>query len=427
MSWNPVLNLFIEMKEKAQKTLPNIWEYKNDTQYSSCMQYWAERLGIPLYQDILQGIRVNEHENLILVRYNDYFRLFANKENGEKSIYDYENFWFMYDGLFRECRGVVIDIEKNCLVLTPFQKFFNMNEFPETSEKEIREKMKKASVIEFSDKLDGSMQSARYYDGKIVMAGSQAIDPEQSWRLTDGYQRLTENHKKMIMENPNKTFVFEYLSRKDAHIVRYDKEGLFLIGMRDVHTGKESDYRDILHTAMEYHVPTTRLFDKTLDEVIGELDKKKANEAEGFVLNIDGYKVKIKYDDYIGLSKLIMSISSENTIIKAVADDSLDDVLAKLPEVYRKDIQKTVQFIYHYIKTMGNAVEYYYSMAPKDSRKDFMIWTEKNIPKFLKNYLRMKYVWNSVDYLKSRNGRYIKMPEIKENLSLLESITYKVT
>ena len=47
-------------------------------------------------------------------------------------------FWDRYDGFYRECRSVVIDIEKECIVLCPFSKFFNINELEETSIENIQ-------------------------------------------------------------------------------------------------------------------------------------------------------------------------------------------------------------------------------------------------------------------------------------------------
>ena len=84
--------------------------------------------------------------------------------------------------------------------------------------KQIQERISKAFCVEFSDKLDGSMQSARYYNGQIVMSGSQAVDPSQSWRLRDGYSRLTENHRKMIEEHRKKS-VSDEMNRR----ARFDK------------------------------------------------------------------------------------------------------------------------------------------------------------------------------------------------------------
>ena len=81
----------------------------------------------------------------------------------------------------------------------------------------------------------------------------------------------------MMMDHQNQTFIFEYISQKDAHVVKYEMEGLFLIGIRDVETGKEASYSEVIHYAAEYDIPATEVFDKTLDQVIGELDLKKSS------------------------------------------------------------------------------------------------------------------------------------------------------
>ena len=44
------------------------------------------------------------------------------------------------------------------------------------------------------------------------------------------------------------------------------REGLYLIGIRDVETGKEASYITICHIANLYGIPTTKIFDKTLEK-----------------------------------------------------------------------------------------------------------------------------------------------------------------
>ena len=115
----------------------------------------------------------------------------------------------------------------------------------------------------------------------------------------------------------------KYISLKDAHVVKYKKEqeGLYLIGIRDVNTGVELPYRTVIYIANEHHIPTTKLFDKNLDEIMSELDDKKSDEAEGFVVNIDGFKVKIKYNDYTYIHKALSKLSSINLVIRSIADE----------------------------------------------------------------------------------------------------------
>ena len=414
MSWNPVLNLFIEIKQKMLKTNKNLWEYENGER--SCLEYWINVLNDPYYREIFQNLLINEFGNFVLIRYGKFSKVFGNRENNDLK---YNTFWDLYDGLYRECRSVVLDMSRDCLVLTPFKKFLNLNEIPETSMENIQKMIKNASCVEFSDKLDGSMQSARYYNGEIIMAGSQAINPEASWRLKDGYARLTDGHKKMIMDYPEYTFIFEYISQKDAHVVHYDREGLFLIGIRDVRDGREFGYHDVIKMANDYNVETTRVFDKTLEDVVSELDLKKANEAEGFVLNIDGYKVKIKYNDYVGIHKTINRFSSGNTIIEYIANDSLDDLIAKVPEAYKDQVRKTAYIIYDYLEMMKEKTEMYYLSAPKNNKKEFMVWVTDNVPEFLQGYVRNKFLGKSYDFLRKDRNSCLKMKELERRMDCL--------
>ncbi len=63
---------------------------------------------------------------------------------------------------------------------------------------------------------------------------------------------------------------------------------------------------------------------------MNELNDKSSDEAEGFVINIDGYKVKLKYNDYVHIHKAISKLSSINLVIRSIADEKYDDLLAKL-------------------------------------------------------------------------------------------------
>jgi hypothetical protein len=78
------------------------------------------------------------------------------------------NFWDLYDGFYKECRSIVIDVKNEDIALSPFRKFRNINECEENSLENITRLMQSAKCIEFTNKLDGSMQSARYYNNQII-------------------------------------------------------------------------------------------------------------------------------------------------------------------------------------------------------------------------------------------------------------------
>lgn len=422
-SWNPVLNKLIEIKNEYKKRIGYITYYYKDgftDESQTCVERWVEHLnGIePFnqykeYEELISCLEMNQYNTMILIRYGRYSNIY----DGEIEASG-EDFWDRYDGFYRECRSVVIDIEKECIVLCPFSKFFNINELEETSVENIQKRIKNANCVEFSDKLDGSMQSARWYENQIVVAGSQAINPDNSWRLEDGYRMIYElsGYKKMLQEFPNFTFVFEYISLRDAHVVKYtkDQEGLYLIGIRDINTGVELPYDTIMNIANEHNIPTTKVFNKTLDQVMIELDDKSSDEAEGFVINIDGYKVKVKYNDYVHIHKALSKLSSINLIIRSIADGQYDDLLSKLPFAYHDDVKKVASIVFDYIRKTENTINEYYNSAPKENIKEFMIYISENVPKCYQGYCRAKYYGYDINVIKSNNEKCPHYKKLKD-------------
>ena len=95
----------------------------------------------------LEYINVVQYGNLCLFKYSQF----------NEAIYTIE--------YVKEARSVVIDIETGELIMCPFKKFFNVNEYEESKESEVERLISQADKIEFSDKLDGSFQQARWKNG----------------------------------------------------------------------------------------------------------------------------------------------------------------------------------------------------------------------------------------------------------------------
>lgn len=422
MSWNPVLDKFIEIKNEFRRRFGYItYNYKDGytDESETCLDFWVESLNeldnqYQEYTDLISCLELNQFNNFLLLRYGRYSNIYDGEVDNSG-----EDFWDRYDGFYRECRSIVIDVVNDCIVCATPRKFFNLNEMEETSLKNISNRIAVAKTIEFSDKLDGSMQSARYYNDEIVMAGSQAINSNNSWRLQDGYRMIRSRlgYKKMLKEHQDLTFIFEYISLADAHVVKYTKEqeGLYLIGIKDVNSGREYDYKEIIEFADRYNIPTTQLFDKTLDQLLGELDNKSSDEAEGFVINIDGYRVKLKYNDYVHIHKALSKLSSINLIIRSIADDCYDDLLSKLPIAYHDSVKKVSNVVFKYIHDTENSIYGYYADAPKTSQKEFMIWVDKNVPKKYRGFCRELYYGERINVLKKNskgNAKYLKLKDM---------------
>ncbi len=428
-TWNPVYNMVIKIKQEYINKFKNI-DYnkfsfinKNGIKLEiSCLEKWINDLDIKEYLDIINPLQINQHETMLLIRYGRYSDVFG----GENDITN-ENFWDLHNGFYKECRSIVIDIEQEEIILSPFKKFRNLNEGEENQIESINEKIKNAKSIEFTNKLDGSMQSARFYNNQIIMSGSQAINMNNSWRLKDGYNILINqsNYIDMIKENPLYTFIFEYITLKDAHVVNYKKEeeGLYLLSMRNVNTGEQLSYNQVKKYAEQYNIKMTEIFNKTFGEIIEDTKKYKSYEMEGFVMNIDGYFIKIKCDDYVQIHKILSNISSINLIIKHIADNKFDDLISKVPESYKWRVMKVANLVYQYIKKTDIEVKKYFILAPKQDKKDFMIWIENNVPKEFRAYVRNMYLNNIINYIKSgtnQNPSYKKLKDMGINQNYSE-------
>ncbi|WP_010245611.1 T4 RnlA family RNA ligase [Acetivibrio cellulolyticus] len=394
-NWNPVFNLVMKIKNDYRETFGDL-----DTDE---FEKWLSRLGNEEYNNVFGHLKVKQYNDFIIIRY------------GMDEMH--ESMWTDSESIFRECRSVVIDVANEQLVLAPFRKFFNLNEVEENKFESVQNEIKNAKSVEITDKLDGSMQSARYYNGDIFLSGSMALDRNSSWRLSDGYSKLTQNHKDMIVENPEYTFIFEYISVKDAHVVFYspEDEGMYLIGMRNVFTGKQLAYKDVKSFAEKYDVPMTKIENKDFEDIIKDAKRFKSTEKEGWVLNIDGHMIKLKCDDYVQLHRVLNRFSSVNTIIKNIADGTFDDLISKVPENYLGRINQVAKLIYEYMKNTNKNIEDYYIKAPKQDRKEYMVWVTNNCPKEIQGYLRQKYLNKEYHVLKTcfmNSTKYRKLNEM---------------
>lgn len=416
VTWNPVFNLIIEIKNNFINKFGPINEYKKIINKKDCTQktqleYWIEKINEDKYNNFIAPLQVNQYNEFILIRYGLHEMV--------------SNLWEDPDSIYRECRSITIDIKNEKIVLCPFKKFFNIDEVNETKIDVIKNKLLNAKLVEITDKLDGSMQAARWYNNDIFMSGSMSLDRNSSWRLDDGYEKLTNEHVNMMKENDRFTFIFEYISLKDAHVVKYSKsdEGLYLLGMRDVYDGEQLPYRDVYKFSQKYNVKMAQIENKTIDEIL-ELSKvESSDKKEGWVINIDGHLIKLKCDDYVKLHGILNSLSSTNTIIKAIAHNTMDDLISKIPKAHKSRIITIANFINEYKSYIDNLVDMYYKKAPQGNKKEFMIYVTKNVPRQLQGYVRLKFSKTKYNILcrgKKEPFKYIKINDIFSDINELK-------
>ena len=405
MSWNPMFDECIKLKKKYIDYFGDYVGFKD-------MIETFRQEGIS-YNPIFNELQINQYGDLVLVRYGLH-------EMG-KGMWEDEN------SPLREARSLVFNLRTEEMVLTPFRKFFNLNEVWETSTEVVEAKIKYCKLFEVSEKMDGSMQSYRWYNGEIVGSGSMALDTKNSFRLEEGFEMLTENHKRMLKDFPTVTFIFEYISEKDKHVVPYDyskKKGLYLIGARSVIDGEEYSYNVIKDISSCYGIPCCKTYQyNTLSEVLEHLNKMTVRDGEGFVLNIDGFKLKLKCEDYLQLHRLDDKLSSPNVLIQAYAEGTIDDLYANMTPLMKeknKDVMDTIEkFMYkmrHKIDMNLDEVNMMVRLdgTEEENNKKLHKFINEFVDKDVREYVRMTYLGREYNILKSRGGRYIKIEEIRK-------------
>lgn len=366
--WNCMYNYIIDQWDKMDKTKP----FKD--------QFHDKNLYITEF--------INEDNHLLLLKYNLY----------ENDIY------INPSSIYREARSLVIDLNLNNIVLCPYKKFFNINEIPETNLSLIQEQIKKADLIEISNKLDGSMQNIRWYNNQLIVAGSSALDVNKSIHLQETQKMLTNKHKQLCINNNDYTFIFELISDKDRHIVNYNQNNLYLIGARNVYNGKTLSYKEIIDLGKKYEIDTVNLELLTLDECLSNQNKFKAKDKEGWVIFLrikdEEYRYKLKCDDYVQIHRLLFNFSP-SMVIEMIVENRIDDLLSKVPITYKEVIEKIIKEVFLYVrKKMEKISKYYYSIPLNLNKKEFALFVQNNIEKEYQPYMYAMYNGKEINLLK---------------------------
>lgn len=274
-------------------------------------------------------------------------------------IREFGDMFGIYGGLTSECRSVVLDVHDLHdirIASLPYHKFRNMNEVDGYMESQIRTRIAEAEHVEFTDKLDGSMIQMRYlpdaadvFEDGLLVTSSGSLSPKTSNHVVLARRYVAEHSGErfldMCREYPESTFIFEYVNPpEDSHVVAYPQEawGMYLTGIRDVATGRLHYHDDVEHLSHEYGIRCSKFFiGYKIDDALHDCANDSPCDREGFVLNVDGFLVKMKLESFLGIARIVHSVASFNTISRNVALGLMDDLIAKVPPEHRAAAEET--------------------------------------------------------------------------------------
>ena len=87
------------------------------------------------------------------------------------------------------------------------------------------------------------------------------------------------------------------------------------------------------------------------DQIVKEVKDRNVKNNEGWVINLNGYLVKFKYETYIGM--MVNNKLSYKYIMQCIINDRLDKMLMTLPEEVMKTAYEMEDLVREKLKEVG--------------------------------------------------------------------------
>lgn len=232
----------------------------------------------------------------------------------------------IWDEQTTKARGLYINIPKQKIVARAYDKFFNINERPETKLSMLRYKLAFPIVAYVKENGFLGIVSYNEEDDSLFVTTKSRPDGDHTGWLKDMLNKcipesVLETMKQYIKEH-NVSFIFECVDMKnDPHIIEYDSNKLYLLDIihneipcRKYNFEQLCDIADqfsLSHKEKAYVLENWQDFFDWYYEVISEDYKYNNRHIEGFVIeDSNGYMVKLKLC-YYNFWKFMRGISHE--------------------------------------------------------------------------------------------------------------------
>jgi len=340
-----------------------------------------------LNQYVNEGwVVVNDHPSLPLSIYN-YSR---------KTQYDGK-----WDDVTLQCRGLIVDKSTGKILVRPFKKFFNYEELAGSKFKESKLPTK-CDYVYVQEKMDGSLGILFYYDNQWVMATRGSFVSEQAIKGLD----VVKSKYNLDSWMKEYGYLVEIIYPENRIVVEYDEEKVVFLSvvLNESYTWEPTDDTELHWTTAcavlnangvkkDDIVKTEQHFNYS-EELFTSLKEKNEENKEGFVLRFQpgNLRVKIKFEEYVRLHKLMTQISTYDIWEHLKEGKDILEILNNVPDEFDKWIKETANTIryHHYMvgERCGKTHDYfrygkYSDRDPQPTKKEFAEHVQKNVNKNL--------------------------------------------
>lgn len=243
-----------------------------------------------------------------------------------------KKFW---DDYTLSCRGMVIDSDGNILA-RPFRKFKNFEEH-DPSEIDM------SKEFEIFEKMDGSLIIIFFYEAIMqwIIASRGSFISEQ---VIEARKIMNVNTYDFL--NRNVTYLFEIIYPENRIVVDYgNRKELVLLGSIITETGEELPYNELVTIYSKYFNVVKKYSIKNISN-LSDLKALEEENREGFVVRFsDGFRVKVKFSEYIRLHGILTNVSNITVWEHLMNKYDFDSLLDRVPDEFYDWLKKTVDIL----------------------------------------------------------------------------------
>jgi len=232
-----------------------------------------------------------------------------------------------------EVRGIAFLGEK---AFPAFHKFFNWRENPYT---DFHIEDDEALVVQ--EKIDGSLIHPIVVDDYLFVKSKTSFLSEHA-RAGKELIEKDDRKKRLVFDLYKDGFVplFELIGPENQVVVRYDRDDLVLLAVRNIYNGEYLPLEEVGKIAKEYKVEFAKWTEIPFHRLRSILENEKG--IEGFVAFVNSKFVKFKTKWYLNLHSFISEIR-EDVIFNAFLDDKLDDILINIDGEKKKIVEEIAE------------------------------------------------------------------------------------
>lgn len=256
-------------------------------------------------------------------------------------------------------RGLIVDGER--IVATPFPKFFNLGERDES-----------VPALEFAafDKMDGSLIIIFHHAGRWLCATKGSFQSTQAVAAQGMVDRLSG----LV---PGITYLAELIGPSNRIVARYPSDEMVLLAAyRSDGVEVERDELVRLAVAAGLRLVAVKPFASIMD--IASHAKTLPMDEEGFVVRFaNGYRLKIKGDEYRRIHALVSRLSPLSVWEAMLNGDDMERIRRDLPEEFWGDFDQMYELLFSAVAEVVDAAQ-----REAEARAG---WTDKEVGLALKD------------------------------------------